>query len=486
MPKSDTHILHGGASLQLDSAPFLRNEKKYKPLTERKEDFGPLTTLKLALSLSVELSPPFKPVKVNLRPSPEPYPLPLPPSPPPGPDGRARKRKKTRTVQSTRADAVLVNFLGDQNRPDIASHAGEHPLVTDLSGDVPESPSGEGSDEEMEVLGPERAPTTQSLVQVAESTLRITEHNDARRERSAGRSASERPRPIIVTRPSSQAEAAFLREAAPKPSHSFQNSNAPTNAAPHVPRESSGGERPSSSQQSPLNPVREQNSMMTSPRLRQFTISASDRSPMETLPAMQNSPPPSAMSQGTQQILPSLHSQLGPLADGPPLPQPLALTKRQPSFSGNGTLHSPPLDFSPPRGPPPYPPLSALNRGKYPVYPATEPSPASTQSGPSPRESYTSGRTPRSMSPPPKFGPRQYSGTQSLIHSDAPTPVSATGQTSLGTLCTEPSPVSERLNLNSDRPILPPLPNGPLVGGGFRCEVPGCTAPPFQTQYLLK
>ena len=45
---------------------------------------------------------------------------------------------------------------------------------------------------------------------------------------------------------------------------------------------------------------------------------------------------------------------------------------------------------------------------------------------------------------------------------------------------------ADTMSLDASRRILPPLMNGPFASGIFRCEHPGCTAMPFQTQYLLK
>ena len=425
-------------------------------------------------------------MKVNLIPSPEFHSLPLPASPPPDGDIRAKGRKRGRVTRPTRGDAVLVNFIGNQNHPDIAQVAGEDPLIAESSGNLPESPGEGGLEEEMEVMRPEAPQIKERLAQVAESTLRITENHEVKSHEPLARSATEKPgRPTILTgrtnfkdgghtEPTGIHEIAALgsngvahdtnilsRDSLPNGRHTFQHIHASS--------------------------TEEKDSITTSPQLQEHAIIASEGSPMEdTLPAMQTSPGLSANSPGSQQSLPSLQSQLGSLADRPLPPQPIALASRQPSFSTGSALHSPPQDFASPRGPPPYP-LSARTNISFPAgYPATEPSPASTQSGPSPREPFAPGQTPRSISPPLKFGPRQYTGTQGLTPSDISTPISASSQASYRSLGTEPSPVSERMVLDSDRPILPPLPNGPLVAGGFKCEYPGCTAAAFATQYLLK
>ena len=52
-----------------------------------------------------------------------------------------------------------------------------------------------------------------------------------------------------------------------------------------------------------------------------------------------------------------------------------------------------------------------------------------------------------------------------------------------------PQPLMNELDFNRAQPILPPLSsiaNESSDGGIFKCEHPGCGAPAFQTQYLLK
>ena len=396
-----------------------------------------------------------------------------------------QKRKKARNVQPTRGDQVLVSFLADFNRPEIASFAGENPLDADTSGDIPESPGGEDSDEQMDVLESNPAPIKQTLAHFADTAFKISEHNDANGGGFTIRNGHERPRPTIVTKPIIQQEA-VVQELASKSTLNSRGPMVQSNGTSPLRHDSWGSDRRRSSVQISRDP----DSIATSPQLRQYTINASQGSPAETLPAMQTSPSLSAKSPASQQSLPSIQSQLGPLVDGPPSLPNIPPTNRQASFSTTGSVHSPPpQDFAPPRGPPPYPSLSSRSNGPYQTaYPAAEPSPASTQSGPSPREQYAPSQTPRSMSPPSKFGPRQYSGTQGLP-TEVPMPMSAGSQASYRSMGSEPSPVSERINMDSDRPILPPLTNGgPLVGGGggYKCEYVGCTAQPFLTQYLLK
>jgi hypothetical protein len=314
----------------------------------------------------------------------------------------------------------------------------------------------------MEVMAPR--PESSPLMRIAESALDVSSREDLVYR------SSERARPNLFGKTSPIDMK--LVQANLQRSGDYLNGQSRSNI---LRREHSGDGQSSNRQNS-----RSQDSIATSPRLRQYAISAPEGSPMETLPAMQTSPSLTTKSPGIQPSLPSIHTQLGSLADGPPPPPPPSthLPARQPSFT-NGSLHSPPQDF-PAR---PYPPPLHSRTSQFPPYP--EPSPSSSASVLSPREPFAQGQSQRSMSPPSKFGPRQYSGAQSLASSDTQTPLSASTQTTFRTVSSEPSPITERLPFETERLTLPPL-NGSLVGVAFKCDHPGCTASPFQTQYLLK
>ena len=100
-------------------------------------------------------SPPLEPLRLSRWPSrsptpdlDSPYPSaassrhsspdcpPTPSSPPASPSAGTRKRKR---IRPTRGDAVLVSFLADLNRPEIASFAGEAPWNAD-GDEQPSSP----------------------------------------------------------------------------------------------------------------------------------------------------------------------------------------------------------------------------------------------------------------------------------------------------------------------------------------------------------
>lgn len=83
-------------------------------------------------------SPPLRPMKVNLEPSPSPPPaVPLPQispesSPEPSPKRKGSNRPRNRATQG---DAVLVNFMGGGQVPDVARDAGQQALPSDDEGE---------------------------------------------------------------------------------------------------------------------------------------------------------------------------------------------------------------------------------------------------------------------------------------------------------------------------------------------------------------
>ena len=441
-------------------------------------------------------SPPLKPIPLKRTPSPEVSFLPtyITSSSDGEDESKSRPRKKRhRRKQYTQGDAVLINYLSDWNRPDLANSALQNPLPPDISS---ETPVGGESDQEMEVMSTDThlAPSDH-LAQLATSSLRVVSKQGLDSEENGVCPPSrelERTRPTVVTQTNVKAEEKRPEKLGGKPEDGLPASLSPSIGHLTTQDSSLHGSHPSSSQQAQLGPKLKDESMAISQVFQQYAIKASEGSPMETLPALQSSPSLSSRSPTGQQNLPSIQSQLGDLAsEGRPLQpsQGQPLPNRQ-SFPVNGDVQSPPGEFTSPR-PPTYPPLQARPNG-YPVYPAAEPSPASTNSAVSPREALRPRQHPRSRSPPQKLGPAEYATSGLTPQNEVQTPLSASTQASHASMrtlstSTERSPVAERINADQDRPMLPPLSaGGPLNGGGFKCDHPGCTAPPFQTQYLLK
>ena len=176
-------------------------------------------------------------------------------------------------------------------------------------------------------------------------------------------------------------------------------------------------------------------STASSPILQRFPIPNSEGSPTETLP---NDPtrPPFPLSNSTVNSFP-MSSIAQRLAQYP-----------SPQTRSNDRHHQP--------------------------YPHGQPSPAySVESA--------------SMSPSGKpMHPQYFSGGRTP-QSEELTPQSPESLLSVSSFSAASSP--DHMEIDRSRPILPPLSGiagGSLIIGAFKCEHPGCTAPPFQTQYLLK
>ena len=248
-------------------------------------------------------------------------------------------------------------------------------------------------------------------------------------------------------------------------------------------------------------------SIAISPELRKHVISALEGSPHQTLPAMQTSPTSAHRSPTGPQKLPSLHSQLGP-ALPPPTPT-VSLPGRSAAQTSTPAIPSPSQDYGAKRAGA-YP-LPSRSSAQYSMYKPSETSPSSAHSGVSPREppSATNSMSPSSgfigFSPIHTNGSNlshpspAMSNSVSHVPGEVQTPVSAGSQihtplsgrtqTSLSAFSSESSPIAERLPGGDEtaRGILLPLnASVPVVGGNFRCDHPGCNAPPFLTQYLLK
>ena len=389
-------------------------------------------------------------------------------------------------VRGSLGDTVLVNYMSGHNRPDIAKTAGEEPLQDD-------------SEEEMVGRDVGGAAVESDLVQTAQDAARIIDETDYNPEDSVAESHSHRSPldlPICTTqdlnsmeeRPR-RPEMVIVKEERGHGSDTIVLASKASTTAADKPRNkinSPKTRRPSSSRGSVPKGRRTSDSLASSP-VGIHTISVSQGSPMdsETLPAMKTSPQQNATkSPNGQQSLPSLHDQLGPLAEFNPVKGEAA---NGTSTNGRGTFvsingHSPPKTAQHP---------NLQTRNYHHPYPPTAPQPSpsnASYSSNSPRD-FRSGHDPMGLSHPGKPGSAYYSnGTTS--QSDEQGPLSAESNPATGSYSTDASPNGDRMSIDAPRPItLPPLPAGgplPLANGGFKCEYTGCTAAPFQTQYLLK
>ncbi|KAJ5688590.1 hypothetical protein N7462_002982 [Penicillium macrosclerotiorum] len=207
------------------------------------------------------------------------------------------------------------------------------------------------------------------------------------------------------------------------------------------------------------------------------------------LPSLQSlaSPPSSCPgmspeSAGSNQTLPSIHSALGGLS---PNDFPSARLNGLPppySFSGPGSATSTdsPHDRSLPRSylpsqipPSPFSHFSPVSAKDASTHPSPASQPAIWRAGPPPHPpslpASTPAETPQHVATPYETSPMT---TKSPVTS-YPTPTEQVALT--------PGP-SDRAAFSSATPT-----NGAPTGtGNYKCTHPGCTAPPFQTQYLLK
>lgn len=431
-------------------------------------------------------TPPLLPRIVNLKPSPSPEYLPQrAQSSSPERSSRSGHKVRRRKTQASQGDEVLIGFMGDLNNPEIANFAGREPL---------NSASQSEADDEVMQLDDDRSTGKKicSLMQTARDGLDAVDDNDGSVEYPNGSSKSDsvrRVRPKIqvpLSKESSLSDDARLKgengsslQRAPSdPQISILSTTGPSGS-----RIGQYDMKPAASSRR-HSPSRHSESFQAtrSPDLRKYAIPASVGSPKETLPAMKD--PSSALSSKSptgQQSLPPLHAiNLEPLNDDI---RAKNLNHRQSFPLQNGSLHSPPMSSIASKMSP-YPGrLTPLN-GHFPPFPSNHPSPVSTFNE-SPRELYRPASDPTSMSPPGKPNqPQNPNGRTSQSEESAP--LSAESYTSIGTFSSGASPIGDQAKIDGNQRIFPPLGSGSLMTGIFKCDHSGCTAPPFQTQYLLK
>ncbi len=410
---------------------------------------------------------------MNLRPSPSPDYLP-PPERSPTPERLSRSsnsRRRRPRAQASQGDAVLIGLMGGLNHPDLATKAGEETLPQSDDSDIePDEPMG---DDDQPQNG-----NSNDLVPIAKNAVDLVENNDGRSEGRNGASKHGSPRhalPKIDTHTAPPVSNDTSQLAPAIQAHPPHHTSKPALAC--ASKSTRNGSRSSRSPSRSMSSGKaDSDSVAISPLLRKFTIPSSERAPTETLPAMQNSPPSSSSkSPNGVQKLPSLSQiQLEPalLDVRSPHENPHGIN-RSPYPMSNGTVNSPPSGSIVPR-PSQYPsPRARMMNGSYQHYPYGQPSPANSDA--SPRDS--------NMSPPDKPLSQAFYSNRQTPRSEELTPQSAHSQESGSSCSTAPSPH------HLDRPILPPLtglPNGPMMTGSFKCDHSGCTAAPFQTQYLLK
>lgn len=352
---------------------------------------------------------------------------------------------------------------------------------------------------DVECEQPEGQKKTDLLVRLAGDALPLTEGRDSRREgdENADKTLHGRPtRPTVIiehvsmqpkpdqtsTSPPSRAARSPHRQDRSHPyAWECRHSRATTDGSARQTRRPS--HRSSFSRSASGSPGGTGRTDPISHMLRRNTVSALEPSAAQTLPPLQRHTSladPTKPASGTESIPSLAQYNLKDLLNSTvPVREPFQDLGRSPQLPV--TLHSPPLGSRAHPGP-----RSRVNSTFSTGFSHGQPSPVPSDA--SPRGSVT-------MSPPDKpkpiFPPYQF-GKPTTTQSEELTPQSAQSHPSSTSYSTAPSPqfgAGEQFEIDRNGRVLPPLvphPGPPLMTGAFKCTYSGCTAAPFQTQYLLK
>ena len=437
---------------------------------------------------------------IKVHHGPDPDPLLQPRTRSPSPDnrdgaagGKGTKGKPWKAPKPSQGDFVLIDSLAGGNRPDLAAIAGEDPLVID----PPAEPEGlvvnDGMNEEEPDLNVVQIAqkVTEQIAQKATDTVSVTHRVDEAAKGSTKPYGQARTRPTINTilpdpggayRPHNCKNADREEEGLQDTiSNSPRKRKFGTEMPPPTRSGLSATEKGVSRGLNEVGSTHCRNDRL--PELSQFAIQASEGSPLETLPAMQNNAMNSLKCPQSHHNLPSIQEQLGGLADSPLSPESNSRSagsvrqSRIPFQNPPGTGLPTPLDGTFQR-PGSFSHVQVRSAVQYPQGFGGQPSPASTtMSESSPRDYHIKSDV---MSPSSRYPPSHGSAPtpQSV---DIPTPISAGD--SYATYSSQTSPNGEQASPeDSHGPYLNGVPMSPT----FKCDVPDCAAPPFQTQYLLK
>ena len=394
--------------------------------------------------------------------------------------GRKKSKKKRRKKGRARpfpADEILIGCL-EPNRPDIAQEVARRALnsasQSEADDEVAKDMSEDGDDED-EHHATNKNPRHQARVSGLESTAEVA-LNDV--------SMHDPPfeKPIV---------AASLAIHGPMNGTTVKHSSAHDPATQRLSWKALQGVQSPMRMLHPPLPLNvepqwteskadvEDESITTSPALAKFAISPAKADPESTLPAMQKSPPRSSSSHSPDAThsLPSLQTALSQYGDSPSVETSSALSP-YPSTLGHSPSVTRPQYMAGNPGPSPaiysHPSpasskdMSIMSPPGYPAHPTcwrsnpmegsfSTTSPASVP-GLTPVTSSASYPTPKDLPLPlePNPSPHPVNGT---ILPNLPFPSSVTTTTPTTTTSNPPS--------------------------AFKCHHPGCTAAPFQTQYLL-
>jgi hypothetical protein len=358
----------------------------------------------------------------------------------PGDEGTSsdfpRKPPPTSKPETTEGDSVLISHL-EPNRPDIANYELENPRVRDPW--VEDQPNLQKT--KIDPRGGEGVKFQEPPSSVAERALQLL---------SSG--------PEVLPLPENLVSPPTLKSASPPQSiKDLLEPSVTQTEQISIKVEVSSPKEPHPP--GPPNFTTERKSPAVSP-LKKFAISPSEGPVQALLPALQTSPPlaiAKSPENHQQHSLPSIQTALaeisGPYSLPPVATSPPSIPRNEPAWD-----HQRSGQFAPPQVPPsPYSHLSpASSKGMSAVS-----SPASSQ-----QSQWRHTRSDITYLTTPHYEP-----SPSTVKSPAtsyPTP-------------TDQTPTGERPPFNAGPP-----PTAPVPAGTFKCRHPGCTAAPFQTQYLLK
>jgi hypothetical protein len=446
----------------------------------------------------------FRP-KATPSPSPPPFVVPEVPIRPntqtaSSPSSRRRLKPNRRRTRPSQGDFVLIRVM-DPNQPEIARQAGARALYSDSGSEASDSdmdmeePSQTAEPAPLVLAQHQKTQDNASVVDLQATAQKALDTNP----RANGTSKMKYPPPfprdsvveidsqpritVDVDTPASQASSVTLLDG----EHVGVKGVDLKSSIVRPPRaETPSSELTRERQGSLANGYSHEDSLATSPNLAQLTIPPSRGSPSQKLPAFQ--PPHSPSRDGPvgspkqERTLPSFR-HLSELAE-------TAINEQQEAHRANGFPHRPSIASSTQS------PTSGTRQLSI-SSPFTVASPNSVNGESASRDLFLS----RGQSHLTLFSTRRPSqasdaGPYSTTLHSATTNESYQSSDGLSP-GTQPTPIEghgHRMSIDgalTTRTL--PLPNGPLIqhipphgSGGFKCDYGGCTAAPFQTQYLLK
>ncbi|TVY68726.1 Metallothionein expression activator [Lachnellula suecica] len=378
-------------------------------------------------------SPQLQQMTVNFEPSPTPplaVPLPAvsPDSTPPGSPNSDRKASHKPKVRPSQSDAVLIDFMGGGKYSETARKAGNEPLASD-----PEDEETTMNGTHVEFNG-EKAESEQETTEKDGGDKEGLEKEG--REKDDLASVAARAMNIVWTAKGNSPPTPTQATLATKPDESKSDAR----RTEGEPMEDVKPTIPSITA-TLVDPARS----LSSPEAVKLEL----KPPVGELPPIRHSSPRSALSNGNGGpiTLPSITDQLGDISHIPdPVPSGNSPFAQSPPGRPPPQFAAVPGHGSPPKSPNEYRrELPSPGRGAFYGF---GPGPAPLR-----RQSQTEGH--------------QYSSAGEYSSSNTETP--STDQSGA-------TPAIDRMSIDGI--------TNPQIGG-FQCTYPGCTAQPFQTQYLL-